>query len=194
MKFKWLVAALCVLMSNSLFAAPLTVEQKEVSILVMKLYSYSGEEFEAGRFDGKFIPTKLCSFYSNFFISRLIKKPKNYAGCEVELNRYPSLGTEDLTGPYALTPLPKPQISVPIINGDKAQIEVIVKRSKFVNVGSRSVYFLTKTQVGWRIENALTYAEWPANPDPNADCKCNLLASPTAWQKAYLVRYEGFPN
>jgi hypothetical protein len=191
---KWMVAVLYTLVSSVLFAAPLTEDQKDVTSFISKIYSLSAESFEYAEFNGKYLPAKRCELYRQFFTSNLIRKKTDSIGCETNYVRYPSLGSEDLAGPYALTPLPKPKISVPIINGDKAQVEAIVKRSKFVNVGSRSVYFLTKTQVGWRIENALTYAEWPANPDPNADCKCNLLANPTAWQKAYLVKYEGFPN
>ena len=192
---KWMIAVLYMLVSSVLFAAPLTLDQKEVTDLIVRLYSHTGNEFEGGVINGKFSREKVCDLYKNFMIEAVLIKKSGYGGCEGRPSlRYPSLGIEDIAGPYALNPLPMPKITLPVINGDKAQIEAIVKRSKFVDVGSRSVYFLTKTQDGWRIENALTYAEWPANPDPNADCKCNLLASPTAWQKAYLVRYEGFPN
>jgi hypothetical protein len=103
-------------------------------------------------------------------IEAVLIKKSGYGGCEGRPSlRYPSLGIEDIAGPYALTPLPKPKITLPVINGNKAQIEAIVKRSKFVDVGSRSVYFLTKTQDGWRIENALIFKEWPA-PKTKIDC------------------------
>lgn len=174
---KWMIAVLCIFISSVLLAAPLTEDQRKVNDLITKLYSYSGEEFEVGRFDGKFIPTKLCDFYAKFFAPKLITKPTNYPGCEVQLNRYPSLGSEDLMGPYALSPLPKPQITIPIVNGDKAQIEAIVKRSKFVNVGSRSVYFLTKTQDGWRIEDFLAYPKWPRSDKDYACHPANYLAT-----------------
>jgi len=45
---KWMIAVLYMLVSSVLFAAPLTLDQKEVTDLIVRLYSHTGNEFEGG--------------------------------------------------------------------------------------------------------------------------------------------------
>ena len=48
MKFKWMIAILSALILSTLFAAPLPEDQKEVTDLIVRLYSHTGNEFEGG--------------------------------------------------------------------------------------------------------------------------------------------------
>ncbi len=144
------VAALAFLSWTQLaWAATPTSEQKEVTAFVQKVYSYSANMFEFGYFNGNFEPDKQCALMEKFFVRRLITRPEKSQGCDAAA-RYPGAGSEDLGDNRYPGQMPKPKLSTPIVEGDKATISA--KTKEFGSV----LYFLTKTEKGWRIENALT--------------------------------------
>jgi len=64
--------------------------------------------------------------------------------------------------------MPKPKLSTPVVEGDKARIEAISKYGK-------TIFFLIQTDKGLRVENALYYERWPPMDDK---CWSMFLAPP----------------
>jgi hypothetical protein len=167
-------------------AAPLTAEQNEVTQFIVKLYSHNGSMFEMGRFNGNYNPKKHCEFLKEFLEKNLMES-NGSAGCESYNMRYPSLSSEDLSGPWSLDPLPRPKISTPIIDGDRASVEVMYKLQSSASgaYSGRTLYFLIKTSEGWRIENADAYEAWPPVKGSSlTECPPHeYLTTPTGDQK-----------
>ena len=157
------------------FGEPFTHEQREAKALIQNMYSHSAKKFDLGEFDGKIDAAKQCTLVEEYFLKTLITHPKMSKRCLVGdvYIRYPGLADEDFQ--YHSDPATdaKPKIGEPVVEGDKASVAVT---SKF----GRTVYFLTKTDEGLRIENALYYVYWPTDDE---SCASNFLVKPNAWQK-----------
>lgn len=153
----------------------LTKDQQEVKQFIVKLYSHGVENFEMGKFNGKYQPKKQCDLYEQFLISSLIKVNKrgDLIQCTVEFSLYPSMDSEDLVGPYPTNPLSHFKIVKLMANGDKASVTVIADVSKLI-------FFLTKAENGWRIENAITFNEWPKKRWERNECDGGLISEKTA--------------
>lgn len=159
--------------TNAACAGSVALEQKEVSEFVQRMYSYSANMFEFGEFGGSYAPSKQCMLMQDFFLENLVVRSQNGRGCNLGI-RYPGVGSEELSYKGKLGQMPKPKLSTPIIEGDKATISASTKDYGKVQ------FFLTKTDKGWRIENAL-YDEWP--PINDGKCRSDFLTPPSAWQK-----------
>ena len=164
---------LLLVLTNAACAAVLTPEQKEVFVFMQKMYSYSADTFEFGEFGGNYLPKKQCMLMQEFFLESLLDKPQNNKSCNLGI-RYPGAGSEELRYNSKPGQMPKPNLSTPKVEGDKATISVSTKDYGKVQ------FFLTKTDKGWRIENAL-YDEWP--PINDGKCRSEFLRPPSAWQK-----------
>ena len=151
--------AMCLLAwSGVALALTQTMEQLEVTGFMQKLYSYSANMFEGRIFNGKDNPQKQCVLLREFFSANVLTpEDSRWHGCDIVGNvfiRYPGLASEDFDiygGPGAIK---KPKLSVPLVDGDKASVSAV---SEF----GKTVYFLKRTDKGWRVENALYYDRVP---------------------------------
>jgi len=156
-------------------AATPTSEQKEVTAFIQKMYSYSPNMFEFGYFKGNFEPDKQCALMEEFFVKNLIVRPKKSQGCDAGI-RYPGAFGDVLSENRNPGEMPKPKLSAPIVEGDKATISAETKEF------GKVVYFLTKTDKGWRVENALYFERIP---DEGNVCRGQFLKDATPVQLKY---------
>jgi len=157
-------------------AATPTPEQKEVTAFMHKMYSYSANMFEFGRFNGTYNPGDFCTLMGDFFVGSLIARPEKNKGCDVAFIRYPGAGSEDLGLNRNSGEMPKPKLSPPIVEGDKATVTSETKKY------GRTVFFLTRTDKGWRVENAMYYDSIPTEGNI---CHMQFLKDPTPAQLKY---------
>lgn len=154
-----------------------TPEQTEVTRFMHKMYSYSANMFEGRIFNGKDNPQKQCVLLREFFSPNIFTpEDSRWHGCDIvgmSFLRYPGLGSEDFDIYGSAGAIKKPNLGTPRTEGGKANISVT---SEFGKV----LFFLTKTDKGWRIENAL-YDEWP--PIEDGKCRSKFLLSPNSWQR-----------
>lgn len=162
-------AACLVLVFGYATGAPLSAEQKSVQMFIKGLYSIDSLTFEMGRFDKKYDPKKQVELQAKFFSRDVMAKYKNPA-TDNGFVRHPSLGNEDLSGIGSVDPTKNPRILPPVISGDTGYVDV------YPNLSGRTLYFLSKTEEGWRISNAASYEVWP----PYDDGKC--------WEPLYLLK------
>jgi hypothetical protein len=171
------VSLALLLMVGSVFAATQTADQKTVVAFVQKMYSYSANMFEGGIFDGKDNPQKQCLLLRGFFLPNLLTpEDKKWHGCEIAVKvflRYPGIPSEDFDIYGAPGAIKKPKFSQLTVEGAKASIAATTEFGT-------TVFFLTMTDKGWRIENAL-YDEWPIIQD--GKCRSDFLVPPSALQK-----------
>ncbi len=180
-------------------ADALTPEQKEVMQFMEKMYSYDPMTFESGYFlkkSGaplirnkvpaaysaiKFSPEKMCSFLRLFFVDEVFEKKKEKFGggdCEAP-NRYPYLGAEDISSVTRVEDIPAPYVATPVVSGNRAKVEVFpAGNNKISNPPSfdlgRNLYFLTKTENGWRVTNVMIHTKWPDLDDGTHNCYFSL--------------------
>jgi len=159
-------------------SATLTPEQKEAISFIQKMYSYGAGTFEFSEFKGKHEPDRQCLLVEEFFLKNLISRPEKIGGCKVGAGtyiRYPGAGSEELSENTRKGQMPRPKLSIPVVEGDKARIEAASKYGK-------TVFFLTKTDKGLRVENALYYEKIPTEVNV---CHGQFLIDPTPTQLKY---------
>lgn len=201
-RFKQLALVVtCCLLGHSGYSSALTTEQNEVVALIQKVYSYDPDTFENGEFNknnqpfrivrdsdgslgGNFKPKLHCELYKNFFVDALIVPEKDRTWCKSIFVRYPTVRGEDLGSTTRDMPLPSPKIGTPVLHEDKAKVPVITGGNKDFAKG-RTLYFLIKTQNGWRISNALLHDKWPEVKEDK--CIGSFLRKPTPEERMELM-------
>ncbi len=160
-------------------AASLTPEQKEAAAFIQKMYSYSANMFEAGEFKGgHYDPEKFCKLMDEFFLPKLLNPLVGKHGCDVKAKafiRYPALSGTDFDIYGAQGTIKKPKIAPPFVEGNKSSIAVTTEFG-------RTIFFLTKTDKGLRVENALYYEKIPTEVNV---CHGQFLIDPTPRQLKY---------
>ena len=194
---KTICGLLALLVSGMAWSADaLTPEQKEVKQFIEKMYSYDPDTFELGRFyendgepflrnkvsrkRGKYQPPKQCALLGEFFDSSLIKKREirpGLAGCDAP-NRYPYLA-EYISSAIRYEDIPAPYIKPPVVSGNRAKVEVFPAGNKTISNPpsfdlGRNLYFLTKTENGWRVTNVMIHTKWPDLDDGTHNCYFSL--------------------
>lgn len=177
-------------------ADTLTPEQKEVKQFIEKMYSYDPDSFEGGEFSkkdgtpflrnripnnaGKYQPPKQCSLLGEFFDSSLIKKREirpGLVGCDAP-NRYPYLA-EYISSAIRYEDIPAPYIKPPVVSGNRAKVEVFPAGNKTISNPpsfqlGRNLYFLNKSENGWRVTNVMIHTKWPDLDDGTHNCYFSL--------------------
>lgn len=172
--------ALLLMVANG-WAATLSAEQKAVKQLMVKMYSYSINNFEFAEFSGKYDFARQCKLQSQFFDASLLVSKDKKQPCKSR-GRY-SVGSSELLKDMQDTLLPT-KIGIPVVEGNTAAIEVITDLRSMPqpeDVG-RIVFFLNKTDVGWRIVNNLAFENWPIT---DGKCWGEFKLPPTPWQKQF---------
>lgn len=182
-------------------ADALKPEEKEVKQFVEKMYSYDPMTFEGGEFSkkdgspfnrnraadngGKYQSPKQCALLSEFFDNSIIQKRtirSGLMGCDAP-NRYPFLGAEDISSITRVDDIPAPYIKPPVVSGNRARVEVFpagnIKISNPPNFDlGRNLYFVTKTDNGWRITNVMIHTKWPDLDDGMHHCYFSFAKPP----------------
>ena len=155
-----LLLLLHLLSSHAVLAETLTSDQIEIKTLIKKMYAIDPDTFEYGRFGakykngdvivrGKYDPKRHCKFLEEFLVKEaVIKEPKDLL-CMTGVNghfRYPTLDSMDLGSVTRVAPPPKPQIKSPVVDGEKAKIQVLLS-----TIDANVMYYLKKQPEGWRI-------------------------------------------
>lgn len=194
---KTICGLLALLVSGMAWSADaLTPEQKEVKQFIEKMYSYDPDTFELGRFyendgepflrnkvsrkRGKYQPPKQCALLNEFFDSALVSKRDIRPGlveCTAP-NRYTYLA-EDISSAIRLENIPAPFIKPPVVSGNRAKVEVFPAGNKTISNPpsfdlGRNLYFLTKTENGWRVTNVMIHTKWPDLDDGTHNCYFSL--------------------
>lgn len=188
----------------------LTPEQKEVKQFIEKMYSYDPDSFEGGEFSkkdgtpflrnqvpnnaGKYQPPKQCALLNEFFDPMLVRKRDIKPGlieCTAP-NRYPYLA-EYISSAIRYEDIPAPYIKTPVISGNRAKVEVFPAGNKTISNPpnfdlGRNLYFLAKTENGWRITNVMIHTKWPDQDDGTHNCYFSLAKPANDEEK------KGFPK
>lgn len=183
-------------------ADTLTPEQKEVKQFIEKMYSYDPDTFELGRFSkedgspfprnrvpnkaGKYQPPKKCALLSDFFESAIIQKTEIRAGlvgCDSP-DRYPFLSDDNRSSATRYEDIPAPYIKPPVVSENRAKVEVFPAGNKKISNPpnfdlGRNLYFLTKTDNGWRITNVMIHTKWPDLDDGTHHCYFSFAKAPS---------------
>lgn len=190
----------------------LTREQEEVMQFMEKMYSYDPDTFELGRFyennggaffrnkaptkRGKYQPPKQCALLSDYFESTIIEKKEirtGLVGCEAP-NRYPYLGAEDMSSATRYQDIPAPYIKPPVVSGNRAKVEVFPAGNKKISNPpnfdlGRNLYFLTKTENGWRVSNVMIHTKWPDLDDGTHHCYFSFAKPPNEEEKKEIPKH-----
>jgi hypothetical protein len=136
-------------------AGNLSPEQQEIYKLIQKIYSIDPHTFEFGDFNGRYQPKKWVEFMKSYFDDAAVKHYaellKKSPGADVPFFRYP--GEELVNDMGDVDDLPKVTIKPAVVNGSDAKVIVITGDKNYEH--GHVVYFLHKTDRGWRIVNAL---------------------------------------
>ncbi|QSI77076.1 hypothetical protein [Niveibacterium microcysteis] len=160
-------------------AQSLTPEQLEVRDFIKKLYSYDPATFEGGEFDvktrkpyllnkapdnpalSKYLPKENCELIEEFFDRSIIRRTqkKTFVACSAP-NLFPHLGSEEISPATRYEDIARPLIETPTVIGNTAKVVVYVRGFKSKEPGQalydRNIFYLSKTDIGWRITNVLT--------------------------------------
>ncbi|WP_172202111.1 hypothetical protein [Niveibacterium sp. COAC-50] len=160
-------------------AAPLNAEQLEVQAFMKRLYSYDPESFDNGQFDvktrkpyllnkapdshtaSKYMPKEKCELIEEFFDRSIITRTekKTFVACYAP-NLFPHLGPEQLSASTRYEDIARPLIEPPSVTNSSARVVVYVRGFKNKEPGQalydRNIFYLSKTEIGWRITNVLT--------------------------------------
>lgn len=171
-------------------------EQKEVKQFIQKMYSYDPDTFRYGEFsksDGspflrnrvpkkngeKYDPTKKCALLREFFDESIIEKRTIRPGliqCDADY-RYPNLYDEDASPATRSIDIPAPKIESLIVNANSAKVSVLTE-GEGISRG-RSLFFLTKTDNGWRVSNVMTQSRLPKPTDERDECYYSFAKKPS---------------
>ncbi|NMG74731.1 hypothetical protein [Aromatoleum diolicum] len=180
----------------------LTSDQLEVKYFIEKMYSYDPGSVEHGNFDsklqplmlnrvspggGKYNPVKQCQLLREFFEEGLIVKrqiAKEKTECspgDVGYVLYPTLDDDNQSISTRYITIPRPEIDTPRVLGGKASVAVFTGKSKGLDYPrARSLFFLTKSDQGWRISNFMLHRKWPDLDDRTNNCYFVFAREPSA--------------
>lgn len=209
---KTVCGLLALLLAGAAWSADaLTPEQKEVKQFIEKMYSYDPDTFEFGEFSkkdgspflrnrvpnnaGKYQPPKKCALLGEFFDSSIIEKKEirsGLVGCEAP-NRYPYLA-EYISSAIRYEDIPAPYIKPPVVSGNRAKVEVFPAGNKTISNPpsfqlGRNLYFLTKTENGWRVTNVMTHTVWPDLDDGTHHCYFSFAKPPNEEEKREIPKH-----
>ena len=195
---KTVCGLLTLLMASVAWSADaLTLEQIEVKQFIEKMYSYDPMTFEGGEFskkDGtpffrnrvqnnasKYQPPRQCALLNEFFDPALVSKRDIRPGlveCTAP-DRYPFLSDDNRSSVTRYEDIPAPYIKPPVVSGNHAKIEVFPAGNKKISNPpsfdlGRNLYFLTKTENGWRVTNVMIHTKWPDLDDGTHNCYFSL--------------------
>jgi hypothetical protein len=166
------------LLLQSTYAQVLNPEQKEVVQFIEKIYAVSYKHLEFGEFNGKIDLKKFCELLRLFVTKEtlIVKIRTSEAGiirqtCEEgygsRFPRYPASDDDALDA----GDVPIPQIQTPIVNGNFAEVKVILlEKNRDFRIG-RALYYLKKLPEGWRIYKVRMDSSYPKDDDPMVDAK-----------------------
>ncbi len=102
-------------------------------------------------------------------------------GCEAP-SRYQYL-LEDISSAIRVEDIPAPYIKPPVVSGNRAKVEVFPAGNKKISNPpnfdlGRNLYFLTKTENGWRITNLMIHTKWPDLDDGVHHCYFSFAKTP----------------
>lgn len=184
-------------------APPMPPEQFEVKNLIEKIYSYDPDTFEYGEFDrqlrpytrkyppnkqAKYHPIEQCKLLKTMFVDAMlpVTPPKNdcYFPPDTTHYRFPNVSDEDMSPATRETSAftEKFTIAPPAVQGDHAKVAVFTKKA-------RSLYFLTKTDKGWRVSNAMIHWVWPDLDDGMHNCYYKFVLPPSPEEKKEILPY-----
>lgn len=193
-------------------AETLTPEQKEVIQFVERMYSYDPDTFQYGEFSkkngmpflrnrvaenaGKYDPAKKCLLLSEFFDNSIIEKKIIRPGlmaCEGP-RIYPFLHDIDLSSSSRSDDIPAPYIKPPVVFGSRVNVEVFPAGNKKISNPpnfdlGRNLYFLTKSENGWRITNVMIHAKWPDLDDGTHHCYFSFAKPPNEEEKREIPKH-----
>jgi|JI6StandDraft_1071083.scaffolds.fasta_scaffold08182_1 hypothetical protein len=172
-----------------------TPEQQEVKRFIERMYSYDPDTFSLGRFSkkngspivrnhtsndrGKFDSNKHCDLLESFYESSLIKKRVIRPGvfqCDADY-LYPNLDDENRSSATRYIEIPAPKIGIPVVKGNSAKVSVLTEGEE-ISPG-RSLFFLTKTESGWRVSNVMTQSKLPKPTDERDECYYSFAKKPS---------------
>lgn len=176
-----------------------TPEEKEVKQFIEEMYSYDPMTFEGGYFLKKtgapllrnqvpaafsaikYLPEKKCSFLRQYFDEGVFqKRAEKHESHDCLLpSLYPYLGAEDISSVTRVEDIPSPYIKSVVVSGNRAKVEVFPAGNKKISKPpnfdlGRNLYFLTKTENGWRITNVMIHTKWPDLDDGTHNCYFSL--------------------
>ncbi len=150
----WLVVLLVSLASACASADPVSAEQ-----LVKRLYAVKAQQFESGKFAGKFDPARQCQLFRDFFAEPMIKFET--PDCSLTSGTYGRFVAVDVDNiPQFGGEIPKALVK-PALAHDDVETAVPVLFSD----DTRIVYFVKGSQRAARIVNMLISDKWPPEPD-----------------------------
>ena len=145
---------------KTVLAETLTADQIEIKSLIKKMYEIDPDTFEFGRFGakyknsdvmvrGKYNPAKQCKLLEEFLVKEAVIKEVKDLTCMTGNDsyfRYPSLSEAYLGSSERVEPPPQPEITIPLVNGDKAKVQALLP-----TIDANVMYYLRKQPEGWRI-------------------------------------------
>lgn len=181
-------------------AAPLTPEEFEVKKFAETMYSYDPATFENGEFDSqirpytkkyppnksaKYRPVEHCNLLKTLFVEAMLPANPKVRTCYMPdgwISRFPNITEENLS-PEGRAPGPfmeKYTFSKPVVHENKAKIAVFTKEA-------RHLLFLTKTDHGWRVSNAMVHSTWPDLDDGAHNCMYRFVLPPSPEEKQEIL-------
>ena len=141
-------------------AETLTPDQIDIKTLIKNMYAIDPDTFEYGEFGGKYkkgwvvvegkIDTKRhCQLLAEFLVKEAVVKEDKTQSCKTGNGgyfRYPNVYEMDLSSATRSALLPKAQIKLPMVNGEKAKVQVLLPM-----VDANVMYYLRRQPEGWRI-------------------------------------------
>jgi hypothetical protein len=116
---------------------------------------------------GKQRMIQVCDYLRTVFEDSLLGK--RTFGC-VGPDRFPNIPNEELSLLDDGNVLPKASIAQTRMDGSEAVVKVKTPIGKGLTP-TRIVYFMRKSDAGWRVFNVLSYDEWPLDTNREGGCK-----------------------
>lgn len=174
----------------------ITPEQREVKQFIEKIYSYDPMTLEGGYFDKKngnpllrnkvpsnikkikFDPNNNCTLLREIYDESIIKKDSRPGPiiCNGDY-RYPNLDDENRSSVTRYIDIPAPKIGIPVVKGNSAKVSVLTEGEEILP--GRSLFFLTKTDNGWRVSNVMTQSRLPKPTDERDECYYSFAKKPS---------------
>ncbi len=147
----------------SLASACASADTVSAEQLVKRLYAVNSQQFESGKFAGKYDPVRQCKLYRDFFSELMIKFAS--PNCTLVGSPYGRFAIADVVN-ISQTGDEVPKASVkPALAHDDVETAVPVLFSD----DTRIVYFVKGTQGAARIVNMLISDKWPDQPNEEAN-------------------------
>lgn len=152
--------------------AAAAADKKEVESLMRGIFARTIDNLES--------PTAkngeaVCAFYKSVFDPTLIALQGRFCGLKPPLEpRY--LALQDRLNDLDDGRVPKFRLAGSSVSGNRAVVKVNAPTDKDLPNG-RVVYFLKKTDQGWRITNMLAYKQWPVEFQTEGDTCATMPGS-----------------